>query len=200
MTVKQKRELRQRQSARQLMGITQLTEHGVKVPDGELVFFCIQPDNLSVLPMDEIHERVQALSNLLRATGEMVLMAVDSRESFQRNQLWYRQRLEEETIPALRELLRQDMAHLNAIQSRSASSREFALAFRLDEQNAQDEIQLSQLAKRIHGYGFHVRLAEEQDIKRILAVYYQQDVVTDHFPDFDGEQEVHGLAQGNTEE
>lgn len=200
MTRKQKKELRQRQTARQLMGIDQLTDHGVKTANGELVFFCIQPDNLSVLPTEEVRERAMALSNLLRTTGEMILLALDSRESFQHNQLWYRQRLEEETVPALRQLLRQDMAHLNDIQSGSASSREFALTFRLDDKTANDPIQLSQIAKRIHGFGFQVRLAQEQDIKRILAVYYQQDVVTDHFPNFDGEQEVEQLVQGKTEE
>lgn len=200
MTRKQKKELRQRQTARQLMGIDQLTDHGVKTANGELVFFCIQPDNLSVLPTEEVRERVLALSNLLRTTGEMILLALDSRESFQHNQLWYRQRLEEETIPALRQLLRQDMAHLNEIQSTSASSREFALVFQLDEKTANESILLSQIAKRIHGFGFQVRLAQEQDIKRILAVYYQQDVVTDHFPEFDGEQEVEQLVQGKTKE
>lgn len=200
MTRKQKKELRQRQTARQLMGIDQLTDHGVKTANGELVFFCIQPDNLSVLPTEEVRERAMALSNLLRTTGEMILLALDSRESFQHNQLWYRQRLEEETVPALRQLLRQDMAHLNDIQSGSASSREFALVFRLDDKTANDPIQLSQIAKRIHGFGFQVRLAQEQDIKRILAVYYQQDVVTDHFPNFDGEQEVEQLVQDKAEE
>lgn len=200
MTRKQKKELRQRQTARQLMGIDQLTDHGIKTANGELVFFCIQPDNLSVLPTEEVRERAMALSNLLRTTNEMILLALDSRESFQHNQLWYRQRLEEETVPALRQLLRQDMAHLNDIQSGSASSREFALVFRLDDKTANDPIQLSQIAKRIHGFGFQVRLAQEQDIKRILAVYYQQDVVTDHFPNFDGEQEVEQLVQDKTEE
>lgn len=199
MTRKQKKELRQRQTARQLMGIDQLTDHGLKTPNGELVFYCIQPDNLSVLPTEEVRERVLALGNLLRTTNEMILMALDSRESFQHNQLWYRQRLEEESTPALRQLLRQDMAHLNNIQSSSASSREFAMAFRLDEKTANDPIQLAQIAKRIHGFGFQVRLAEEQDIKRILAVYYQQDVVTDHFPSYDGEEGAESLPQATTE-
>lgn len=199
MTIKQKKELRKRQSARQLMNIDQLTDHGIKTVNGELVFYCIQPDNLSVLPAEEVRERVLALGNLLRTTNEMILLALDSRESFQDNQLWYRQRLEEETVPALRQLLQQDMDHLNEIQSGSASSREFALVFRLDEKTANDPIQISQIAKRIHGYGFQVRLAQEQDIKRILAVYYQQDVVTDHFPDYDGQQEVEQLVQNQAE-
>lgn len=34
----QKKELRQRQTSRQLMGIRQLTDHGAKTAGGELVF------------------------------------------------------------------------------------------------------------------------------------------------------------------
>ena len=49
MKRKQKKELRERQSTRQLMGISQLTDHGVKTAKGELVFFMLKPDNLSVL-------------------------------------------------------------------------------------------------------------------------------------------------------
>ena len=46
------------------------------------------------------------------------------------------------------------------------------------------------LEKQIQDHGFHVRLAGEQDVKRILAVYYQQDVVTEHFDQVDGERWV----------
>lgn len=41
MNRKQKKELRERQSTRQLMGISQLTDHGVKTAKGELVFFML---------------------------------------------------------------------------------------------------------------------------------------------------------------
>ena len=54
------------------------------------------------------------------------------------------------------------------------------------------------MEKRIRDQGFHVRLAEEQDIKRLLAVYYQQDVTTDCFEDYDGERwarEIPAIAQ-----
>ena len=46
---KQKKELRQRLSTRQLMGIDRLTAHGLKTAGGELVFYLVSPDNLSVL-------------------------------------------------------------------------------------------------------------------------------------------------------
>ena len=63
------------------MGITQLTEHGVKTAKGELVFFMLRPDNLSVLSPEGVRGRVTALTNLLRATPAVRLLALDSRES-----------------------------------------------------------------------------------------------------------------------
>ena len=85
MTKKQKKELRERQSTRQLMGISQLTAHGLHTAAGELVFFLVQPDNLSVLSEEGVRSRVVALTNLLRGLEEVRLMALDSRESFQNN-------------------------------------------------------------------------------------------------------------------
>lgn len=188
---KQKKELRQRQSVQQLMGIDRLTDHGVQTGHGELAFFLIRPDNLSVLSEEGIRGRVLALTRLLCGTQEVRMLALDSRESFRRNKDWYRERLEQETVPALRELLRQDAAHLDEIQTSTASAREFALAFRPDQQSGEAaESRLRQQEKSIHDLGFHVRLADKQDVKRLLAVYYQQDVSTETFEDYDGERWV----------
>ena len=188
MNRKQKKELRERQSTRQLMGITQLTEHGVKTAKGELVFFMLRPDNLSVLSPEGVRGRVTALTNLLRATPAVRLLALDSRESFQANQDFYRRRLEEEPLPAVRELLRQDAAHLDDIQATTASAREFALVFEMDRQREENiRSQVSRLEKSIRDRGFHVRRAGEQDIMRLLAVYYANDVTTEIFDRFDGE-------------
>ena len=119
------------------------------------------------------------------------MLALDSRESFRKNKDWYRQRLEREELPALWELLRQDAAHLDGIQAATASAREFAFVFRMDQKDADaDRNQFRQLEKRIHDLGFRVRLAGEQDVKRLLAVYYQQDVTTEWFEDYDGERAV----------
>ena len=186
---KQKKELRERQSTRQLMGVIQLTEYGVKTAKGELVFFMLKPDNLSVLSPEGVRARVKALDNLLRTTPAIRLQAMDSRESFQANKDFYQKRLEEEQNPAIRELLRQDSAHLDEIQSSTASAREFALVYPVDKDSAADP-RLTE--KSLRGAGFHVRLADEQDVKRILAVYYQQDVVTEQFLNFDGEGSVTG--------
>nr|WP_326175119.1 hypothetical protein [uncultured Oscillibacter sp.] len=190
MNRKQKKELRRRLSTRQLMGIDQLTEHGLKTVKGELVFFLLSPDNLSVLSADGVRNRVRALTDLLRSVDAAELLALDSRESFQNNKNYYQTRLEQEAVPAIREMLRQNMAHLNDIQSTTASAREFALVHRIDPKSNEDYSTLKQLEKRVRDCDFHVRMAEEQDIKRLLAVYYQQDVTTEHFDSFDGEGSV----------
>ena len=88
----------------------------------------------------------------------------------------------------MRELLERDMAQLDAIQFSSASSRKFVLVLPLDEKAGADESALRQLEKAICDHGLRVRLAEEQDVKRLLAIYYRQDLTTEVFRDFDGEE------------
>ncbi len=191
MNRKQRKERKRLLSTRQLMGIDQFTENGLKVGRSELVYFLIQPDNLSVLSAEGIRGKIVALTDLLRSVESVRLLALDSRESFQNNKDWYRQRMERESNPALRELLRQDAAHLDAIQTTTASAREFALVFELDRQKEENaRSQVVRLEKSIRDKGFHVRQASQQDLMRLLAVYYQQDVTTDVFDGTDGERWV----------
>ena len=127
MNRKEQQFLRQRQTTRQLMGVTRLTEHGAVCGRDELLFYLLRPDNLSILSPEGIRGRVRALTGLLQGMASLELLALDSRESFLKNKQYYQRRLEEEPSPALRELLRQDMEHLDARQSSTAASREFVL-------------------------------------------------------------------------
>ena len=191
MNRKQKKERKRLLSTRQLMGIDQFTENGLKVGRSELVYFLVQPENLSVLSQEGIRGKVMALTNLLRGTESVRLLALDSRESFQSNKNWYRQRMEQEELPALRELLRQYAAHLDSIQAETASAREFAMVFELDRQKDEpSRSQIARLERSIRDQGFRVRQANRQDLMRLLAVYYQRDVTTDIFDDLDGERWV----------
>ena len=192
MNRKQKKELRQRKSTRQLMGIVRITPHGVQTESGERAFYLIRPDNLSVLSPEVIQSRIRSLTVLLSTQPSIEILALDSRESFQRNKEYYQRRIEEESVPEVRELIEKDLEHLETIQFSSASSREFVLVLPLDEKAGADENTLRQLEKSICDRGLSVRLAEEQDVKILLAIYYQQDLTTEVFRDFDGEEFVHG--------
>ena len=186
---KWKKALRQQQSTRALMGIRRITDHGVATASGERVFYLIRPDNLSVLSPDGMRLRVAALTNLLRANPILELLALDSRESFQSNQMFYRARLEEEPVPEIRALLQKDLEHLDAIQSSSASSREFVLVLPVEGQAVEDG-SLRQMEKALCDHGVPVRLAEREDVKRLLAVYYQQGSPVEGWEAVDGERAV----------
>ena len=195
MNRKQKKELRERQSTRQLMDIDRLTEHGVATSGGELVYFLIRPDNLSVLSDEAIRSRVHSLMQLFGGMDAVRLLALNSRESFQPNKLWYRTLLEREDDPAVRKLLQQDMAHLDTIQTATATAREFAIVCTVNGKGGESaEAQARLVAEGIRNRGFHVKIAGEQDVKRLLEVYYQQDVTTEYFEDYDGERAVSGVG------
>lgn len=190
MNRKEKQLRKRRQTTRQLMGIRRVTPHGVTVGSEELVFFLIYPENLSVLSLDAIGQRVRSFTALLKANPDTELLALDSQETFQANRAFYRVRLEEETNPALRELLRQDLSHLDSVQSAAATAREFVLVERLDEKSAADEKGLRQREKSLSDYGISLRLAEEQDVKRLLSVYYRQEMLAEEAENVDGERAV----------
>ena len=200
MKRRQKQMLKQRQTTRQLMGIRRVTPHGVTVGSEELVFFLIYPENLSVLSLEAIRQRVQSFTALLKANPDTELLALDSQETFRANREFYRMRLEEEANPALRELLRQDLNHLDSVQSAAATAREFVLIERLDEKSAADERGLRQREKSLSGYGISLRLAEEQDVKRLLSVYYRQEMLAEEAENVDGERAVFQRGQENKAE
>ena len=56
------------------------------------------------------------------------------------------------------------------------------------EEAAEAEAYLSRIEKSIKDNGFTTRRAEEQDLKRMLAVYFEQNVTTEQFEDYDGER------------
>ena len=145
-----------------------------------------------MLSAEGVRGRVRAMTDLLRGTESAELLALDSRESFQSNKHHYQDRLEREDLPALREMLRQDTEHLDEIQATTASAREFALVHRIDAKSNEDRGSLKLLEKRIRDCGFHVRMADKQDVQRLLAVYYQQDVTTETFENYDGERSANG--------
>ena len=191
---REQKRLKQHRSTRQLMGIWKVLPHGVMTSAGCLVFFQIRPDNLSVLSAEGIRQRVTALGNLFRAEEHVEILALDARESFQKIQAFYQARLDEETAPKVRELLQKDIAYLDEIQARSASSREFILVLHLEEQAALDEGGLRQKEKALCDHGISVRLTEEQDVKRLLASYYLHGVAPESLEDVDGERAVHGFG------
>ena len=192
MSKKGKREGRttakQRLSARQLMNTRRITEYSLETYDGdELVYFVIRPTNLSVLSESSVGARVYALMNVLKGVAEIEMLCLNSRENFEENKGFLRRRAEEERNPVIRQLLERDQNFLDRIQVQMATAREFLILIRLRNQKGKDVFSyLDRIEKSLKEQGFDSRRADEEDIKRILAVYYEQNVTSEKFEDFDG--------------
>ena len=189
MNRRQKKKDVREQSTRQLMGIDDFTDYGIATRMGNLVFFAIKPTNISVLPGSGVGARIYALLNVIKGQVEIEMLALNSKESFENNKEFYRQQANLEDLPAIRKLLEQDSAHLDRIQVLMASSREFYILVRLQGKKESDVFSyLSRIEKSIKDNGFTVRRATEQDLKRMLGVYFEQNVTTERFEDHDGER------------
>ena len=167
MSRKQKKKDAREQSTRQLMGIDDITDYGIATRMGELVFFIIKPTNISVLPDAGVGARIYALLNVVKGMAEIEMLALNSKESFENNKAFYRQ------------------------QVLMASSREFYILVRLQGKKESDVFSyLSRIEKSIKDNGFTVRRATEEDLKRMLGVYFEQNVTTERYEDHDGERWV----------
>ncbi len=187
---KEKQEAGRKTSTRQLMGIKAITEYGLETDQhGALVYFIVQPTNLSVLSESSIGARIYALMNVLKGVAEIEMLALNSRESFEDNKNFLQERIQEEENPAVRKLLELDRKHLDQIQVQMATAREFLILIRiLEEKQADIFPYLSRIERSLKEQNFSVKRADKEDIKRILAVYYEQNVTTEKFEDIDGER------------
>ena len=175
-------------STQKLMGIERISEHCIGTRQGKLAYYKIQPTNISVLPAEEVAGRVRALLNVIKSLDGLELLAADGSESFEGNKDFYRDRLQKETEPAIRRLLEQDIQHLDRIQMLMASARSFYILLRLQELDAETLNYLTQIEKMIQNSGFRVRRVGKQELARMLALYFEQNVTTPRFYDLDGGQ------------
>lgn len=190
MSSKKKRRSKD-QSTTELMGIDGITEYSICTKLGDLVFFIIKPTNISVLPDASVSSRIYALLNVVKGQTDVEMLAMNSTESFESNKNYYRSRLESEELPAIRKLLEQDSTHLDRIQVLMASAREFYIMIRLrNEKESEIFPYLARIEKNIKDNGFITRRANEQDIKRMLGVYFEQNVTTERYDNYDGERWV----------
>ena len=191
MSRKQKNDAKEKASTRQLMGIADITDHALVTGYGELVFFMIKPTNISVLSENSVGARIYALMNVLKGIAEIEMLCLNSRENFEDNKTHLRSRMEAEQNPVIRKLLGQDSTTLDRMQVQMATAREFLIIIRLrDEKEAEVQPYLSRIEKSLKDQGFTTKKAGEADIKRLLGVYYEQNVTTEKYEDFDGERWV----------
>jgi hypothetical protein len=192
MSRKEKKTAKQKLSTRQLINTKAITDYSLLTyGHGELVYFIIKPTNISVLSEASIAARIYALMTVLKGMAEIEMLCLNSRENFEDNKRFLRNRIEQEDNPTVRKLLEADLTFLDRIQVQMATAREFLIVIRLRDEKPNEVFPyLNRIEKTLREQGFSVKRAEKEDIKRILAVYFEQNVTTEKFEDFDGERWV----------
>jgi len=190
MSRREKKKAKQKQFTRQLINTKAITEYSLLTYKGdELVYFIIKPTNISVLSEDSVSARIYALMTVLKGMAELELLCLNSRENFEDNKQFLKRRMEQESNPAVRRLLEHDLSHLDRIQVQMATAREFLVVIRLKGEKENEVFPyLNRIEKTLREQGFSSKRAEREDIKRMLAIYFEQNVTTERFEDFDGER------------
>ncbi len=184
---KKKQQTQQNQSTRQLLGIEGITEYSLKTASNEAVFFSIKPSNISVMSEAGLSAKIYSLMSVLK--GLMEILCVNSRESFEGNKNHLKALAKKEENPAVRKLLEQDAQHLDHIQAMTATAREFLLIVRIRGLKDKEIFSyLNRIEKTLNENGFSARRYSGEDIKTLLAVYFEQNVTTEKFENNDGER------------
>lgn len=153
------------------------------------VYLILRPVNISVIGHGEVLSKIRSLQNVLENQPDIQFLCVSSSQSYERNKQYYRQLAENARNPVLQQLCIQEIEYLDEINSTMSTSREFAvlLTYRT---GSPDDVRhsVTRAVQLIREQRFHVRIADKEFLKRLLAVYYIGDVYSESIPERDGLQ------------
>ena len=172
-----------------LVGVSHFSRNGLQMAShGELVYFLVQPTNISVLSETSIALKIQHLMQLLTLQPDIEIICSDARENFEYNKLSLAKKAEKEGNLKVQLLLRKDMKFLDDIQLQMSTAREFMFCYRVPHtSNEQTLGMLNRLEKQINEQGFDCKRANKDDIKRFLSRYFGH-LCEDAIDDVDGER------------
>ena len=182
---------RRGKSVQDLLAIKTFTNHGLKVGKEELLFFNVQPTNISVLSHTNIEIKIRHLLMVLSAVPDIEISCSDSSECFDNNKSYLKNRIEDEKNSKVRNILVKDIDFLDSIQAETSTARQFMFIARCKSSKSEQVLQkANRIEKIISDQGFEVSRMSKNDIKRFLAIYFDASMNGDLIPDYDGEQYV----------
>lgn len=186
---KQKKKKRGKKSVQNLLGLQGFTTYGLKTTGGELVYFAIQPTNISVLSHANIEIKIRHLLMVLTALPHLEVACLDSAQRFDDNQQFMESRIRQEDNPKVRHALEQDREFLDSIQLEMSTARQFVLALRFkNEKDSQIFSRINDARKALHDEGFEARRMGPSEVKRMLALYFEASMTGDQIPDVEGSE------------
>jgi len=185
--VRQKR--KKGHSVQEMLGVRSFTKYGLMTDKGELLFYLVSPTNIAVLSRANIEVKIRHLMMVLSALPDIEITCTDASESFDDNKAYLRHRLEDEKNPQVRKLIKNDFEFLDNVQVEMATARQFMFIARVKAQKEKQAFDAANRAgKIISEQGFEVKRMKKDDIKRLLALYFDASLNGEQMPDYDGEQ------------
>ena len=176
-------------SVQTLLGIKAFTDYGLQTNKGELLFFLVTPSNISVLSASAVEVKVRQLMLTLSSIPDLEIVCTDSSECFDENKAYLLRRREEEYNPRIKKLLGKDLAFLSEIQLEMATARQFMFVARCRNMNPMQVFNYANtLQKTISEQGFDAHRLQKDEIKRLLALYFDVSMRGEYMPDVDGAQ------------
>ena len=180
---------RKGRSVQEFIGVKTFTKYGLMTQKGELLFYLVNPTNISVLSYVNIEIKIRHLMMVLSSIPDIEITCTDSSECFDDNKEYLSKRLDCEQNPKVRKLLKKDIEFLDNVQVEMATARQFLFVARV---KASKDKQVFDTANRVEKIiseqGFEVRRMRKGDIKRFLALYFEASMNGEQMPDVDGEQ------------
>ena len=194
-----------KKSVQKLIGFEEFTKYGVRANKEDLLFFLVEPVNISVLSAANIEAKIYHLMMILSVVPELELLALDSCESFEPNKAYLQKRLKEEKNPAVRKLLQADYQFLDEIQLEMSSARQFLFAVRFRRENDGQIFRLvNRIDKAVTEHGFTIKRMDKPEIKRMLALYFGASISGEEIEEIEGEQyfeeDLHEIQEKMQEE
>ena len=178
-----------RRSVQDLLGIKRFTSYGLLTNNGELLFYQVNPVNISVLSQVSIESKIRQLMHVLSTIPNIEIVCTDSSECFDDNKIYLTERSNYEMNPQIRSLLKKDKEFLDNIQLEMATARQFAFVMRCKNLKQEQVFGImNRVEKVISEQGFEVKRMAKEDIKRFLALYFDASYNGEHIPDVDGAQ------------
>lgn len=180
-----------KRSTRELIGVKTFTRFGLETDKGELVIFEVAPTNISVLSPASVKLKILRLQHVFQTRPDIELICCDSCECFDANKAYVASRLDSETNPSVRAVLKKEMEFFDSIQTELSTARQFMFAIRLKAKKQEQQLEaVNRVEKCISDQGFELHRMEKAQLKRMLAVYFGASNDGDTIPDFDGEQYI----------
>ncbi len=181
---------RNKTSTRKLLNLNEFTGFSLRGWNKtDYLYYKLTPFNLSVMSDLSIKVEMLKLSNILKQLDKINIFCINGKENFEENKNYIYKKIEQEESPAIRKLLQADYDSFDDMLINTATNRIFLLSIPI-HQNSVMELKpyIRRIEKTISEAGWSVNRLTKDEIKQILAIYLEDNVVSESFDDFDGER------------